>query len=243
MHGHESVEKVERSANRWNLDTGAGRPKPGGAHRCRPAKPEQCEKSPCQSVERNRTAAHGTICETTGPTTAKRNRAQGSRSPHPLLLPIVASLPALIQAGCDLKRPYRSREEPLSADSAGPAPSAQKPVHGINQIRVRNSRERTERPRMRRNTQHSGASPLGTANSPRFHRHARVVGNVSRHHRRHRRNVSTGIPTCGRPPPGVRRRPAPARSPPQTAAPHGIGVRRSVTTEVSHDAGNRRSRN
>ena len=24
MHGHEPVEEVERSANRWNLDTGAG---------------------------------------------------------------------------------------------------------------------------------------------------------------------------------------------------------------------------
>ena len=87
-----------------------------------------------------------------------------------------------------------SVEETLSAGAAGPAPSAQKPVHGISQTRLRNSRARTLRPRMVRSRTASGASPRGIASSLRFMRHNRVRGNVSRHHRRQRASVIGGIP-------------------------------------------------
>ena len=158
-----------------------------------------------------------------GPTTAKRKRAQRLRSPHPLLLPMAASLPALSQARCDPKRPYPSREEPLSADSAGPAPSVQSPVHGISQIRHRNSRERGPSPRMHRSSQTSGASPGATASSARFQRHIRVAGKLSRHIAASGAASAPGSPTAGRSHPGARPRTEPPRSPPRTTALHGNG--------------------
>ena len=76
---------------------------------------------------------------------------------------------------------YPFMTETLSAGTARPAPSTQKPVHGISQTRLRNSRERKPGPRIERSSQRSGASPGGAASAPRFARHSRVSGKVSRH--------------------------------------------------------------
>ena len=68
---------------------------------------------------------------------------------------------------------------PFSADVPRPSPRLKDPLHGRSQTRLRNSRERRERPRIVRISQTRGASPGGGASSPRFKRHARVSGNVS----------------------------------------------------------------
>ena len=84
--------------------------------------------------------------------------------------------------------------ETFSAGAADPAPSAQKPVHGISQTRLRNNRERKPRPRMERSSQRSGATPGGAASAPRFTCHAGVAGKISRHQRCQRFSVETGTP-------------------------------------------------
>ena len=84
--------------------------------------------------------------------------------------------------------------ETLSAGEAGPAPSAQEPVHGISQTKLRSTRERKLRPRMMRISQRSGASPGDAASSPRFACHCRVSGNASSHQRRQRFSVEVGTP-------------------------------------------------
>ena len=96
--------------------------------------------------------------------------------------------------------------ETLSAGAAGPAPSAQKPVHDISQTRLRNSRERKPKPRIERKSQRSGAIPGGGVSAPRFARHSRVSGNVSCHQRCQRLSVEAGTPhrraiVCRRTPP------------------------------------------
>ena len=47
---------------------------------------------------------------------------------------------------------------------------------------------------MERSSQRSGATPGGGASAPRFARHSRVSGKVSRHQRRQRFRVEAGTP-------------------------------------------------
>ena len=86
--------------------------------------------------------------------------------------------------------------ETLSAGDARPAPSAQTPVHGISQTKLRSTRERKLRPRMMRSTRRSGASSGGGASLSRFACHCRVTGKTSSHQRRQRFSVEAATPTA-----------------------------------------------
>ena len=59
----------------------------------RPAKPEQCEKSPHRPVEINRSAAHETICETTPAHQTAREPHASRPAPMSWMQPAQASLP------------------------------------------------------------------------------------------------------------------------------------------------------
>ncbi len=120
--------------------------------------------------------------------------------------------------------------ETLSADLPDPAPNVQRPVHGINQTRLRNSRERKLCPRIERSSQSSGgAAPDSAASAPRLNRHIGAAGKVSHHHRRQRRSVSVGIP---------HRRPIASRRTP----PPGNGARRNAPMVASPGADRKRSK-
>ena len=105
------------------------------------------------------------------------------------------------------RAPYAIVTETLSAGRARPSPSAQNPVHGISQTRLRNSRERSLRPRIERNTSCDAARPL----SARAPGRAACAGRSRCEARR--RNADT--PPPGTAPPRPRRsssgRPIPGR--------------------------------
>ena len=136
--------------------------------------PQGCSQCCCDnrsSSVRNRPAGGGEA--SSGPTHREAQPRPAVTVTASVAVAHRGILRALIQAGCDLRRPYRWREDTLSADSVGQRERAiagpgKKPDQGAQQPRAHGAGPGCD-------AAHS-TSPLGTANSPRLHRHGGVPG-------------------------------------------------------------------